>query len=406
MKRTVREVDVSEKRVLLRVDFNVPVENGQIIDDSRIRAALPTIQYLIDQRARVILLSHLGRPDGFVVEKLRLNPVADRLADLLRMPVYKVNNSIGPEVHDAVKRLAPGQVLLLENVRFHAGELVNDPHLAARLASFADLFVNDAFATAHRTHASTVAIAGFLPAVAGLLMQSELEGLNRIKGAMNAPVAVILGGTHLIDKIRFIDYALGNGALLMLGGTLANTMLRAQGVETGQSVVETEVIGLARELLADAGDRLLLPVDAVIADSISPTARTRTVPISKIPPYTSIVDIGPRTITRYNRILETARTVIWNGPLGISEIAAFSTGSFAIAEKIAGLNSATTIIGGGETIAAMMQSHADRPVDYLSTGGAAFLHALQGGSLPAIDLLEEKIHADASRSHQSRIRTD
>jgi phosphoglycerate kinase len=391
MKKTVRDVEVSGKRVLVRTDLNVPIENGRIIDDSRIRAALPTIQYLIRQGARIILMSHLNRPDGFVVEKHRLGPVAERLADYLRVPVIKLNNSIGPQVHETVKNLLPGQVLLLENVRFHPGEVVNDPHFAARLASFADLFVNDAFASAHRAHASTSGIARYLPAVAGLLMESELDGLNRIRSVLHPPWVVVCGGTRLTDKINFIDYAQNSGARVLLGGVVANTFLRAKGILTGQSEVESEVLGLAKDLLARAGSRLILPTDVVTADSLSVSANTKIVPVERILPTHYIVDIGPQTVDKYTRILETARTVIWNGPMGISEHPTYVDGSIALARKITRLSNATTIIGGGHTATVLEQAGSPENVDYLSTGGAAFLGALRGHLLPGVEALEDKL---------------
>jgi phosphoglycerate kinase len=403
MKKTVRDVDVSGKRVLVRVDFNVPLENGKIVDDARIRAALPTIQYLLKQRARVILLSHLNRPDGFVNEKYRMNIVAERLADLLRMPVIKINNSIGPEVHDAVQQMLPGQVLMLENVRFHPGEVVNDLHFAARLSSFADLFVNDAFASAHRAHASTTGVARFLPAVAGLLMHSELIGLNRIRSSLQPPLVVICGGMRLADKIEFIHYALVSRANILLGGVVANTFLRAKGVRIGQSEVEVEAIGLARDLLAVGGNRLHLPSDVVVADSLAYNAATSVVPVDQIPSTSCIVDIGPRSVSDYIQILSNARTVIWNGPVGISEVPAFARGSIALAKAVSALTNATTIAGGAHTSSVLQQSGESAPVDYLSTGGAAFLAALQGHYLPGIAILEEKVDTASQLSSSERI---
>src|SRR5512133_3414813 len=272
LKKTIKDVDVSEKRVLVRVDFNVPIQDGKIIDDTRIRAALPTIQYLIQHRARVILLTHLGRPDGFVVENLRTNPLAAHLANLLGAPVAKVNNCIGPEVQDAVKAMEPGQVLLLENVRFHPGEMVNDPHFAAQLASNADLFVNDAFATIHRNHASMVAITQYLPAVAGLLVESELEGLHRIKASIHPPIMSLLGGIRMVDKARFIDDQLDRGNRILLGGVLANTFLKAKGISIGQSQIEPNLLGLTREFLAASPRQIDLPSDVIVAENLLPSA--------------------------------------------------------------------------------------------------------------------------------------
>ena len=388
MKKTIRDVDVTNKRVLVRVDYNVPMDRDTILDDTRIRASLPTIRYLVERRAKVIIITHIGRPSGFVVEELRTDQIAARLSNLLRMPVSKVNNCIGPEVHSAVKAMEPGQVLLLENVRFHPGEVVTDMRFAARLASFADIFVNDAFATAHRTQASTVGVARYLPAVAGLLLENELAGLRKVRKMIQPPVVVLLGGARLVDKARFIDDHLERGNPILLGGLLANSFLKAKGVDTGQSQSEIEVLGLARTLLAENPTLLYLPTDVVVADGLSERAKTRVVAVNRIPPAHFIVDIGPETVSRYSQMMDTARTVIWNGPMGVSEILSFSAGTDALARKISGLANAAKIAGGGETIAVLDRLGLAGAVDYLSTGGAAFLDALETGTLPAIDVLE------------------
>jgi phosphoglycerate kinase len=406
MKKTIRDIDVTGKRVLLRADLNAPLGSGRVMDDARIRAVLPTIQYLSDHGARILLLSHLGRPDGFVVENLRMNPVASRLTELLGKPVVKVNNCIGPEVKEAVRTLQPGHVLLLENVRFHPGEVVNDPHFARQLAAFADLYVSDAFASAHRQHASTSGIARFLPSVAGFLLEQELDGLQRARQLIHPPVIALLGGSRLLDRADFIEHCLERptsphehhsptkggdirGARVLLGGVLANTFLRVFGYETGISQVESEALGFARSILQTAGNRLLLPVDVVISDSLSPNASFRTVPAESIPPGGCIVDLGPRTIDLYLRQMEQARTIIWNGPLGVTEIPAFTRATTEIASYITGLENTFTIVGGGDTTAALHGSNLSGQVDYLSTGGAAFLDALQGLALPGISVLED-----------------
>lgn len=389
MKKTIKDVDVANKRVLVRVDYNVPMEKGEILDDTRIRASLPTIRYLIEHGAKVILITHLGRPSGFVVEEMRTDILAAHLSNLLRMPVVKVNNCIGPEVHDAVRVMEPGQVLFLENVRFHPGEVVTDMRFAARLASIADLYVNDAFATAHRTQASTVGVAHHLPSVAGLLMESEILGLRKINRKIQPPVVVLLGGAHLVDKARFIDDHMEHGNPILLGGTLANTFLRIKGIDTGQSQIDVEMLSLARTLLAESLELLQLPTDVLVADSLFEGAKTKVVPVNRVPPAACIVDIGPDTIARYSQMIETAQTVIWNGPLGASEFSSFSNGTETLARKIAGLQNAVKIAGGGETTAVLDRLKLADQMTYLSTGGAAFLDALETGTLPAIEVLDD-----------------
>lgn len=390
MKKSVKDVEVNGKRVLLRVDFNVPMQDGKIMDDSRIRAGLPTTRYLIEQRARVVMLSHLDRPNGFVVESLRMNPIVARLADLLREPVMKVNNCVGPEVQSAINALEPGQVLFLENVRFHPGEIVNDAHFAAQLASNIDLMVNDAFSLAHRIQASTVGITRYLPAVAGLLMESELKGLLRIQSMIRQPVMILLGGIRLADKSHFIDDSLENGYRILLGGVLANTFLKAKGLETGQSRVETQVVGLAREFLASSRSRLDLPVDLVIADELSDHSRRRVVSANRVPASAFIADLGPATIERYSQAISSAGTIIWNGPMGIVGFSSFAKGSEALARKIAGMEDIVKIAGGGDTLITIDRLNLSGHFNYLSTGGAAFLDALGNEPLPAVKVLLNK----------------
>ncbi len=390
MKKTIKDLNVIEKRVLVRVDFNVPIEDGTICDDARIRASLPTIQYLIEQRARIILISHLGRPAGFVVENLRLTPIAERLSQLLQVSVTRVNNCIGPEVQEAVRDLQPGQILLLENVRFHPGELVNDSHFAARLASTADVFVNDAFASLHRAHASTVGVTRFIPAVAGLLVESEILNLRKIQNQIRPPVVVLLGGIRLVDKAHFIGDHITHGSRILTGGVLANTFLKAQGFDVGQSRVENEVSVICKEILVDAGRHLDLPIDVVVVDELAPQAKQRVVHVNHIPSTGMIVDIGPQTVERYSAALQSASTIIWNGPAGATQFKEFSAGTYALARKIASLPNAISIAGGGDTLAVLDQAGLIEKFDYVSTGGAAFLEALENKPLPGIQALLDK----------------
>lgn len=398
MKKSVQDVDVAGKRVLVRVDFNVSYQNGQVLDDSRIRASLPTIRYLIEHHARIILLSHLAQPNGYVVESLRMDPVAARLAELLQQPVEKVNNCVGPEVQAAVQALQPGQVLMLENVRFHPGETANDNHFAAQLASIADLYVNDAFASVHRIQASTVAITHYLPAVAGLLMESELKGLLKIRSQIRHPVIILLGGSRLVDKSRFIDDSLKNHNPVLLGGVPANTFLRAKGLETGQSRVESQVIGLSREFLANAREKLQLPTDVVVADDLTEEARRKVVSSHHVPSTSYIVDVGPATVEKFSQTISEAGTVIWTGPMGIAEIPAFAKGTEALARKIASFENVLTIVAGGDTINVLNRLGLASKIDYLSTGGVALLNALEKAPLPAVKALQD---ADENPVEQS-----
>jgi len=390
MKKTIRDVEVANKRVLLRVDFNVPIENGIIVDDTRIHASLPTIRYLIDHGARVLILTHLGRPDGFVVENLRADALADHLSSLLNKPVKKLNNCIGPEVQSAVNAMQPGEVLFLENVRFHPGEVVNDTRLASRLAAFADLYVNDAFASVHRLNASMVEIARYLPSVAGLLMEKELNGLQQVKASLRPPVASLLGGSRLADKTLYIDNQLRQNNPVLLGGVLANTFLRSKGYDTGQSLVELEMLSLTRSLLQETPELIFLPVDVVAADRLSHDARTKVVPVNRVPPTFTIVDIGPETIERYRNVIARCGSLVWNGPLGVSEIAPFAAGTNALGQKITALKNLYRVACGGNTIAALERAGLASKMDYLSTGGAAFLDAIEDDNLPATRILEIK----------------
>jgi phosphoglycerate kinase len=388
-KKTIRDVDVRGTRAIVRVDFNVPLEAGEVTDDTRIRAALPTIQYLLDHGAAVILMSHLGRPKGKVVEELRLNPVVARLSELLGRPIRKVDDCIGPKVRAAAQALQPGEVLLLENLRFHAGEQANDPAFARQLAELADIYVNDAFGAAHRAHASTSGIAHLLPAVAGLLMEKEIEFLGRAVESPEHPYVAILGGAKISDKIGVIETLLGRVETLLIGGGMANTFLLAQGYEMGDSLVEEGSVATAKGLLEEGGDKVVLPVDAAIADAFSADAASQVVEVSQVPRGWRILDIGPRTVELFKARLSGARTVVWNGPMGVFEFEPFAAGTRAIAQALAEIE-ATTIIGGGESVAAITQAGLAGRMSHVSTGGGASLEFLEGKELPGIAALEDK----------------
>ncbi len=390
-KKTVRDVDVAGRRVLVRVDFNVPLEEGHITDDRRIREALPTITYLVERGARVILCSHLGRPKGRVVDSLRLDPVAARLGELLGRPVRQAHEVVGPEVEAAVASMRPGEVLLLENLRFHPGEEANDPAFARQLAALADLYVNDAFGTAHRAHASTVGVAQHLPAMAGFLMEKELHHLGAILDHPARPFVAILGGKKVEDKIPVIRHLLGKADALLLGGAMSYTFLRARGLQVGRSLVETELVELAGELMAQAARRevtFALPVDVVVATSPE-GGPTRVVPVEAIPPEWMGVDIGPRTREQFADLIRRAGTIFWNGPMGIFEVEAFAEGTRAVARALAG-SSAVTVVGGGDTAAAVEAAGVAGRITHLSTGGGASLEFMEGKVLPGVAVLEER----------------
>ncbi len=392
-KKTVRDIDVAGKRVLVRVDFNVPLDSatGQVADDLRIRAALPTIQYLRERGAKVILCSHLGRPDGKLVERLRLRPVAERLSALLNAPVATAPDCVGPEVEALVARMQPGDVLLLENVRFHPEEEANDPDFARRLASLAEVFVNDAFGTAHRAHASTEGVAHHLPAVAGLLMEKELTFLGGALTNPERPFAAVIGGAKVSDKIGVLRHLLDKVDLLLIGGGMANTFLLAQGKQIGDSLAEPDQVGAAREVLArtQAGHpRLELPVDAVAAERVSADAATRIVDLERepVPSGWGIMDIGPATLRRFVDTLTPCRTVLWNGPMGVFELPPFAVGTLGLARALADLR-ATTIVGGGETAQAVEEAGVADRISHVSTGGGAALEFLEGKTLPGVAAL-------------------
>ncbi len=395
-KKTLRDIDVSGKRVLVRVDFNVPLDAEQrITDDTRIRAALPTIQYLLDHGAAVILMSHLGRPKGRAVDALRLAPVAARLSDLLSLPVQMAPDCVGPEVERLAAALQPGQILLLENLRFHQEEEANDADFARRLASLGDLYVNDAFGTAHRAHASTEGVTHYLPGVAGFLMEKELNFLGAALENPRRPFVAIIGGAKVSDKIAVLERLLMLADALLIGGGMANTFLKAQGYEIGDSLVEEGRLDLARDLLARAEQRhlnLLLPVDVVVADRFAPDATRRVVSCDQVTAGWRILDIGPQTVAAFRQVLEEAQTIVWNGTLGVAEMPAFAQGTEAIIEILAErtAHGATTVIGGGDSAAAVEQAGAAAKMTHVSTGGGASLEFLEGRVLPGVAALQDK----------------
>jgi len=393
-KLTVREYDVEGKRVLLRVDFNVPIDpvTGEITDDSRIRAVLPTINCLIERNARIVLATHLGRPKGKVDDSLRLAPVGKRLSEILGKPVVVATDCIGPDVEKAVAALAGGEVLLLENLRFHAAEEENTPDFAESLSRLADVFVNDAFGTSHRAHASIVGVTEYLPAVAGFLLWKELDNLGGLLDSPAHPFAALLGGDKISDKVAVIGNIMDKVDYLLIGGGMAATFLKAGGGKVGKSLVETDRLETARELtvLAERHEvDLVLPVDVVVATEISPEAAARTVGASNIGAGDQIVDIGPETVTAFAARIEECRTVFWNGPMGIYEMTPFAAGTRALAKVLADIR-AVTILGGGSTAEAVAHFGQTERMTFISTGGGASLEFLGGETLPGVEALLDR----------------
>jgi phosphoglycerate kinase len=377
-KLTIRDLDAAGKRVFVRVDFNVPLEDGRITDDSRIVAALPTIKALLAQGAIVILASHLGRPDGKVQDSMRLRPVAERLSQLLKMPVPVTGDALGVGTEDAIRRLKPGEVILLENLRFHAEEEKNDPEFAKALASYADVYVNDAFGTAHRAHASTEGIARLLPSYAGLLMEKEIEFLGKLMENPERPFAAIIGGAKVSGKIKVLRNLVDKVDVLVIGGGMANTFMLAQGKSVGKSLAEPDRVEDARAIMASAeqhGTKVVLPTDVVVAKEVTRGSEYKTLPADKVPASWNIVDVGKASLEAMKKALEPARTVFWNGPLGVFEIPTFAVGTKEIARFLAGRAQAgaTVVVGGGDSVAAVEQQGLGDKMTHISTGGGASL---------------------------------
>jgi phosphoglycerate kinase len=411
-KLTVRDADVAGKRVFVRVDFNVPLEDGKVTDDSRIRASIPTIHYLLTHGARVILASHLGRPDGKVQDGLRLRPVAERLSQILGRNVPVTGDALGMGTVDAVKRLRNGEILLLENMRFHAAEEKNDPTFAQQLADYADLYVNDAFGTAHRAHASTVGVANLLPAYAGFLMERELAMLSKLMESPTRPFAAIVGGAKVSGKLKVLDTLMAKVDVLVLGGGMANTFLLAQGKSVGKSLAEHDMVEEARRVLAaaeKANVNVILPVDVVVAKEVTRGTEYKTIPAEKIPASWHIVDVGKATLELMESALEPAQTVFWNGPLGVFEIPSFAHGTRAIARYLATRADVgvTVVVGGGDSVAAIQQQGLAERFTHISTGGGASLEFLEGRELPGVSVLLDRPAPEppAKGSGKSRSKT-
>ncbi|WP_427181135.1 phosphoglycerate kinase [Paenibacillus sp. TC-CSREp1] len=391
-KKSVRDIELNGKRAFVRVDFNVPLEDGKITDDKRIRATLPTINYLIEKGAKVILASHMGRPKGEVVESMRLTPAAERLSELLGKPVVKADDSVGEAVKAQIAAMNDGDVLLLENVRFHAGEEKNDPELAKQFAELADVFVNDAFGAAHRAHASTEGIAHLLPAVSGLLMEKELDVLGKALSNPERPFTAIIGGSKVKDKIDVIDNLLNIADNVIIGGGLSYTFMKAQGYEVGQSLLDESKLDVALGFIEKAkklGKNFYLPVDIVISDDFSADANTKIVEVGDIPADWEGIDIGPKTREIYADVVKNSKLVVWNGPMGVFEIEPFSHGTRAVAEACA-TTSAYTVIGGGDSAAAAEKFKLADKMDHISTGGGASLEFMEGKQLPGVVALNDK----------------
>lgn len=392
-KKSVKDVEVKGQRVFCRVDFNVPMKDGQVTDDTRIRAALPTIQYLVEQGAKVLLATHLGRPKGQVVEELRLTAVAQRLSKLLGKEVKKTDEACGESVKAEINALLAGDVLLLENVRFYPGEEKNDPELAKAFAELADLYVNDAFGAAHRAHASTEGIAHYIPAVSGFLMQKELDVLGKALSNPERPFTAIIGGAKVKDKIGVIDNLLEKVDNLIIGGGLAYTFIKAQGHEIGKSLLEADKIDLALSFIKKAeakGVKFYMPVDAIIADNFAADANSKTVSIDEIPADWLALDIGPKTSQLYSEVIKNSKLVIWNGPMGVFEMDKFAGGTKAVAQALAEANDTYSVIGGGDSAAAVEKFDLANKMSHISTGGGASLEFMEGKELPGVKALNDK----------------
>jgi phosphoglycerate kinase len=389
MKRGVRDLDVGDKRVLVRVDFNVPVKDGEVTDDTRIRRALPTIRYLLEEGARPVLISHLGRPKGEPDRKYAMDPVAARLQELLGEPVVKLDAAVGPEVVEALDDWDGRGVVLLENSRFYPGETSNDPGFADQLAALADLYVDDAFGAAHRAHATTVGIPDRIPAAAGLLMEEEIDYLDKVLEDPERPFVAILGGAKVSDKLGVIESLLGTADTLLIGGAMGFTFFRALGYEVGDSLVEEDYLEEAKRLLEEAGDRLVLPVDIVVADAMEEGVEWETVAVDGIPSGKMGLDIGPETVALFEGHISGASTIFWNGPMGVFEIDAFAKGTEGVARAVAE-SGATSVVGGGDSVAAVNKLGLEDRMSHISTGGGASLEYVEGKELPGIAVLPDK----------------
>ena len=388
----MKDIDVKGKRVFVRVDFNVPMADGAITDETRIRAAIPTIDYLMEQGAKVILASHLGRPKGEVKEDMRLTAVGVRLAELMGKPVTKLDQSIGQEVEEAVANMQNGDIILLENVRFHAGEEKNDPALAEQFAKLADVYVNDAFGAAHRAHASTEGIAKYVPAVSGFLMQKELDVLGKALSNPERPFTAIIGGAKVKDKIGVIESLLEKVDHLIIGGGLSFTFIKAQGYDIGKSLLEEDKIDLAKSFIEKAkakGVQLHMPIDAVVANEFSKDAETQIVDVEAIPADWMGLDIGPKTAAKYAEVIKNSKLIIWNGPMGVFEMDKFANGTKTVADAMA-TTAGYTVIGGGDSAAAVEKFAVADKMDHISTGGGASLELMEGKELPGIVALNDK----------------
>lgn len=391
-KKTMKDIDVKSQRVFVRVDFNVPMADGAITDETRIRAAIPTIEYLVEQGAKVILASHLGRPKGEVKEDMRLTAVGIRLAELMGKPVTKLDESIGQAVEEAVANMQDGDILLLENVRFHAGEEKNDPTLAQQFAQLADIYVNDAFGAAHRAHASTEGIAKHIPAVSGFLMQKELDVLGKALSNPEHPFTAIIGGAKVKDKIGVIESLLEKVDHLIIGGGLSFTFIKAQGHDIGKSLLEEDKIELAKSFIEKAkakGVQLHMPVDAVVANEFSQDAETQIVDVDAIPADWMGLDVGPKTAANYAEVIKNSKLIIWNGPMGVFEMDKFANGTKTVADAMA-TTAGYTVIGGGDSAAAVEKFEVADKMDHISTGGGASLELMEGKELPGIVALNDK----------------
>ncbi len=392
-KKSVRDIEIGGKRVLMRADFNVTLEEGRITDDSRIRAAVPTIRYLQEQGAKVVLCSHLGRPGGKVVEDMRLTPVLNRLSELLEMEVRSTDDCVGPDIEAAVNDLNPGDVLLLENLRFHPEEEANDPEFAKALASLADVFVSDGFGVAHRAHASTEGVTRHLPSVAGFLMEKEIDVLGSLLESPQEPLVVVLGGAKVTDKIGVIENFLDKVNTLLIGGGMAATFLKAAGLDVGGSQVEDDRLDFVREAVARATEKgvdFIIPVDVVVADSFSANAAIRTVDVGNVPDGWLILDIGHKTLDTFKREVARGRTILWNGPMGVFEFPSFATGTRELAAALASLDDAVTVVGGGSTAEVVDTLGLSDRLTHVSTGGGASLEFLEGRTLPGVAALLDK----------------